>query len=439
MAKQNLSQSLVLAVRDESANCKNFDFTVSAALMKQETDRAARNFAGYVALPGFRRGKAPAAMIVKRYEKELKDELKRVIMGAAFERLTDGEKYEIVFCRMPEEAELKIDGEYKFTLRADLAPAIKDFEYKGIAVSVPEASVAEKELDERVAQYRKMYSEFAEITEPAAKEDMLKVDYTSDFELPEGADKSLERQVKAEGNYLWLAEPEYIPGSVKALTGAEAGKEYEFDAEYPADYRDAALAGRKVHYKVKVVNVQRRKELSDEELAAKMRLENVGKLREMLAGGMKAEAEAKRREAVRDAVYAEIDRAAGEFELPPTLLEAETEEALQRMAQNSVRSEADAEEFKKNLDAKRAEAKEEASKKLRRSLIFRKIAKLEKITVTPKEVDQEIETMSRYYRKKPAELRALMERNGAIEELQNEIQNNKVWNFVADAAKVAAK
>ena len=93
MAKQNLSQSLVLAVRDESANCKNFDFTVSAAQMKQETERAARSFAGYVALPGFRRGKAPAAMIVKRYEKELKDELKHVIMGAAFERLTDGEKY----------------------------------------------------------------------------------------------------------------------------------------------------------------------------------------------------------------------------------------------------------------------------------------------------------------------------------------------------------
>ena len=190
---------------------------------------------------------------------------------------------------------------------------------------------------------------------------------------------------------------------------------------------------------VKVINVQRRKELGDEELASKMRLENVGKLREMLAGGMKAEAEAKRREAVREAVYAEIDRAAGEFELPPTLLEAETEEALQRMAQNSVRTEADAEAFKKDLDAKRTEAKSEASKKLRRTLIFRKIAKLEKITVTPKEVDQEIETMSRYYRKKPAELRALMEKNGAIEELQNEIQNNKVWNFVADAAKVAAK
>ena len=143
--------------------------------------------------------------------------------------------------------------------------------------------------------------------------------------------------------------------------------------------------------------------------------------------------------ATMEAVYAELDKAAGEFALPPTLLEAETEDALQRMARETVRSDADADAFKKDLDARRAEAGKEAAQKLRRSLIFRKIAKLENITVSPKEVDQEIEAMSRYYRKKPAELRAVMEKNGAIEELRNEIRNNKVWNFVADAAKVATK
>ena len=100
MAKQTLSQNLELAVREESANCKNFDFTVSAELMKKETARAAQAFAGYVAVPGFRRGKAPAAMIAKRYEKELKDELKRIFTGAAFERLTDGEKYDVVMSDM---------------------------------------------------------------------------------------------------------------------------------------------------------------------------------------------------------------------------------------------------------------------------------------------------------------------------------------------------
>ena len=320
-------------------------------------------------------------------------------------------------------------------MQIDLAPQIADFEYNGLEVDVPAAEVDEKELNDRVEQYRKMYAEFTEVNEAAVKEDMLKVDYTSDFALPEGAEPSLVRQVKADATFLWLAEPEYIPGCVAALTGAEAGKEYTFDSVYPADYREAALAGKTVKYTVKVVNVQRRKDLTDDELAAKLRLDSIDKLRDMLKGGLQAEADGKRREAVRNAVYEKISAAVGEFELPAGLLEAETSEALQRKAQEIVKSEADAEEFKKNLEEKRAEAKVEASAKLRRELVFRKIAKLENITVSAAEVDREIEMMSRYYRKKPAELRSLMEKNGAIEALQSEILNNKVWDFVADAVK----
>ena len=435
MAKQTLSQALELVVREDGALCRNCDFTVAADRMKSETSIAAQAFANYVAVPGFRRGKAPEAMIVKRFEGDLKDELKRRFMAAAFERLSDGEKLEVVYCRMPEESALELGKEYKFTLRIDLAPQIADFEYKGLEVEVPAAEIDEKELNDRVEQYRKMYAEFAEVSEPAAKEDMLKVDYTSDFELPEDASASLTRQVKADATFLWLAEPEYLPGCVAALTGAEAGKEYTFDSVYPADYREAALAGKTVKYTVKVVNVQRRKDLTDDELAAKLRLDSIDKLRDMLKSGLQAEAEGKRREAVRTAVYEKISAAVGEFELPPGLLEAETDEALQRKAQETVKSEADAEEFKKNLEENRAAAKVEASAKLRRELVFRKIAKAENITVSAAEVDREIEMMSRYYRKKPAELRSIMEKNGAIEALQSEILNNKVWDFVADAVK----
>ena len=435
MAKQTLSQALDLAVREDGALCRICDFTVAADRMKSETSIAAQAFANYVAVPGFRRGKAPEAMIVKRFENDLKDELKRRFMAAAFERLSDGEKFEVVYCRMPEESALELGKEYKFTLRIDLAPQIADFEYKGLEVDVPAVEVDEKELNDRVEQYRKMYAEFAEVSEPAAKEDMLKVDYTSDFELPEDASASLTRQVKADATFLWLAEPEYLPGCVAALTGAEAGKEYTFDSVYPADYREAALAGKTVKYTVKVVNVQRRKDLTDDELAAKLRLDSIDKLREMLKSGLQAEADGKRREAIRTAVYEKISAAVGDFELPAGLLEAETDEALQRKAQETVKSEADAEEFKKNLEENRAAAKVEASAKLRRDLVFRKIAKAENITVTAAEVDREIEMMSRYYRKKPAELRSIMEKNGAIEALQSEILNNKVWNFVADAVK----
>ena len=95
MAKQTLSQALELAVREDGALGRFCDFTVTVDRVKAETSIAAQAFANYVAVPGFRRGKAPEAMIVKRFENDLKDELKRRFMSAAFERLSDGEKLEV--------------------------------------------------------------------------------------------------------------------------------------------------------------------------------------------------------------------------------------------------------------------------------------------------------------------------------------------------------
>ena len=117
------------------------------------------------------------------------------------------------------------------------------------------------------------------------------------------------------------------------------------------------------------------------------------------------------------------------------MLEAETDEALQRKAQETVKSEADAEEFKKNLDEHKKTAEENAKKSLRRSLILRKIARLEKIAVTNEEMDQQIAVMSSYYGYKPKELRANLEKSGNIDELHFNMLSAKVLQFVADNIK----
>lgn len=67
----------------------------------------------------------------------------------------------------------------------------------------------------------------------AQKGDMLKVTYESDFVLPENAPASLQRAVKSEESWIWLSEPEQIPGVLAALTGAKKDGEYTFKAEFP--------------------------------------------------------------------------------------------------------------------------------------------------------------------------------------------------------------
>jgi trigger factor len=282
--------------------------------------------------------------------------------------------------------------------------------------------------------YRSMYGSYADVEGAAQAEDMLKVDYKGDVELPEDASASLKRQIEATDAFMWLNEPENIPGCIKAMTGAEVGKEYNFTAEYPADYRDAALAGKSVNYTVKVSAIQRRKQLTDAELVERTASESIEALRENIRKGLEMDAKNQQRRNAAEAVYAKLDEMAGEFALPEALVENEIQKLLQQKAREEVKSEEDAEKFKAAIADYRAAVEEDAKKAVRRTLILRQAAKLENITVSDEEMEAQLQMMSRYYGCKPRELRDMLEKSGAVDELRVDIVNGKVLDKLTEAA-----
>ena len=382
MSNSKLSDNLTMSCREEKACSKEFLFVADKKIVKNELQSILKEFSQMVVIPGFRKGKAPAQMLIKRYNSEVMGEMQRKLYGAAFEKVTADKSLDIVSCGNPQEvAPLKLDDEYSFAITFDLAPEIELPEYKGIEVEAAPVKVAKKDIDKQIDHYRNMYATYTDIETPAEAEDMLKVSYTSDFELAEDASASLKRQVLAESNWLWLNEPELIPGAIKALTGAEKDKEYEFEAKYPQDYRDTELAGKNIEYKVKVLNVQRRKSLTDEEVVEKMKFESVAKMREMFETVAKNEAEKAREAEISQKTYDILDKKIKKFGLPVNILNGEIQNALHRMAQG-VKSEEEAEVFKKDMDAHKKEAEKEAKKKLRKTFIMRKIAELEKFPLS---------------------------------------------------------
>ena len=104
------------------------------------------------------------------------------------------------------------------------------------------------------------------------------------------------------------------------------------------------------------------------------------------------------------------------------------------IARDTVKSEEDAEKFKKEIDAHRAEAEKAARAALRKTFLLRKIARLEKITLDQKEVDAQLRDMSHYYGYKEKEFRDMLEKNGGMDDLQLDLINAKVLNQLAEAA-----
>ncbi len=433
MAKK-LSESIVVEVKETGACVKVFEFKVSADVAKSESGKVLNYIAGVAQLPGFRPGKAPQGLVSKKYAAEIAEELRNRFVGAAVEKIEADKEQDLLSLRFKDMGEFKAGEEFAFSMEAVIAPEINIADYKSVKVEVPADAVEAAAIDERLDMYRSMYGSYADVDGAAQAEDMLKVDYKGDFELPEDASASLKRQIEATDAFMWLNEPENIPGCIKAMTGAEVGKEYNFTAEYPADYREAALAGKSVNYTVKVSAVQRRKQLTDDELVERTASGSIDALRENIRKGLEMDAKNKQRRDAAEAVYAKLDAMAGEFTLPEALVENEVQKLLQQKAREIVKSEEDAEKFKAELADHRAAVEDDAKKAVRRTLILRQAAKLENVTVGDEELEAQMQMMSRYYGCKPRELRDMLEKSGAIDELRVDIINGKVLEKLTDAA-----
>ena len=433
MAKK-LVDSIQMEVRSTQPCRKEFDFVVPADAVKAETDRTISEFSYAVAIPGFRQGKAPAGLIKSKYAPQIKEELQRRIIYTAYEMASRDESLDIISCGLEGDPKVEFGAEFKFTLGADVAPEFELGDYKSIKVELPLDAVTDEQVEERVKFYRTMYGNYADVDDAAQKEDMLKVNYHSDFELPEDASASLKRQAAAENTFIWLSEPETIPGCIAALTGAKKDGEYTFEAKYPDDYRETALAGKTVKYTVNVLGIQRRNELNDEELAEKARVKSIDEFRDMIRKAMEQENEAKRKNEAADAVYKKLSELAGEFPLPPNVLQAEIQKELQQIARETVKSEEDAEKFKAELEQHKKTAEANATASLRRTFLLRKVAKAEGIKLDRAEVDAQLRDMSRYYGYKEKDFRNMLEKNGGMDELQLDIMNAKVLNQLVEAA-----
>ena len=158
-----LVDSIQMEVRSTQPCRKEFDFTVPADVVKGETANTLREIAAQVSLPGFRPGKAPVGLIRSKFENELKDELQRKLIYAAFELAGKDEANDIVTCGVEGKPELKFDEEFKFTIGADVAPEFEVGDYKSVKVEIPVDAVTDEQVEERVKFYRSAYGNYTEV------------------------------------------------------------------------------------------------------------------------------------------------------------------------------------------------------------------------------------------------------------------------------------
>ena len=352
-----------------------------------------------VKLKGFRPGKVPMAHLRKMYGKsfmaeivqEIVNETPRSVIADRKER--SAMQPEIAMTEDAGEADKVLNGQsdFKFTLSYETLPEFELKETSGIKIERPVVEIADEEVEEQV----KRIADSARTYEPkdgeAADGDRVTMDFVGkiDGEAFEGG--------SATDSNLVLGSKQFIPGFEDQLVGAKAGEERKVNVIFPEDYGAAHLAGKEAVFDVTVKEVAAptSQEL-DDEVAKKLGLESIERLREIVRGQIESQYGQATRQKVKRQLLDQLDESY-DFVLPERLVEAEFTNIWNQVESELQRSGKSFEDEGTTEEKAREEYRRLAERRVRLGLVLSEIGAKNNVQVSDEELQRALFEQVRRY------------------------------------------
>ncbi|MEO8092525.1 MAG: trigger factor [bacterium] len=407
---------------------------IPAAEVAKRMDAAARELAGEMRLPGFRKGKVPTELVVQRIGRDaVLEQALRSALGEWYERALIDAGVAPVGEPKLDVAELPGPGEdLAFSIEVGVTPTATLGEYKGLEVGKGEPEVSEEAIQGELDRLREGFASLEPVDRAAAEGDLVSIDFKGvvdgeAFDGGEGRDQLVE-----------LGSGSLVEGFEAGLIGASGGEEHEIEATFPDDYRAQELAGKQATFAVTVNEVREKSlpDLDDSFAAEASEFETLDELRGEISGriahALSHRVEDEFREA---AVNAAAD--AAQVEIPEEIVRARAADTWERverqLAARGVSPDAYLQMQGKTRDELVAEAEPEAERSLRREATLAAVAEAEEIEVSdsdllaalgPGEGDED-----------PAKLLARLREGGRDQLLREDVRLRKAADVIVESAK----
>jgi trigger factor len=395
---------------------------------------AARALGRNMRVPGFRAGKAPAPVVIKRVGRDaVLDEAVRDSIGAWYSAAIDAAAIVPVGEPQLDMGELPGQGQpLTFSIEIGVRPTATLGEYKGLEVGKREPGADDEAVSAEVERLRERSGRLETVERAAAEGDFVVMDYlgTLDgvaFAGGEGRDQMVE-----------LGSGRLVPGFEEQLTGASAGEERTVKVTFPDDYGAAELAGQEAEFAVTVKEIKA-KELPelDDELAAEAGFDTLDELRddirERLAEGEEQRIEAEFREAVLDSAVA-----GAEIDVPAALVEARARELWDQML-HSLSHQGISKEMYLQISGRSEEdivedGKADAEKQLKREAVLAAVVEAEGIDPSEEQVLAALEEAAPSESTSAKKLLERMRSAGRLDTFKAELANREALDLLAASA-----
>lgn len=389
-----------MAVKTEEIekNLSKITFEVSAEDFEKAINRAYKKNVNKFNIPGFRKGKAPKAVIEKYYtEAVFYDEAINDVLPVAYETAAKESGLDIVAKPEIDVEDIKKGSPVVFTALVTTKPEVALGEYKGIEIEKVDYTVTDEEVDNDIKASQQKNARLVSVDDRAVEQgDIVVLDFDGSVDGVhfDGG--------KGEGYELEIGSNTFIPGFEEQLVGVKIDESVDVKVTFPEDYHASDLAGKDAVFECVVHEIKVRElpeldddfasEVSEFDTMDEFRADVRKKLEEKAADRAKTETENK----VLDKV---VENAT--VDIPDAMVEAQIDNMIsdfaQRLSYQGMSLDTYMQYTGQDMDAMRSQFKDRAKKQTLTSLVVEAIAKAEGIEANPEEVEMQLVDMSKKY------------------------------------------
>ena len=417
--------------------------TLSAAATAEEVQEMRKKlltrYGRNARVAGFRPGKAPASVLLKHYGKEIEESVKEQVADEAQQKMFEENKELKVLNFSDMEVEEVEGGAYEVHSNLTLLPTFDLPEYEGIEVTEESTEVSDEEVQDALQKFAESSATREPVERAATENDTVVMDFKTSVEgkpTAEYCGKSVGFMEGREGYRLSLTDT-FVPELSAGLVGAAPGEHRDITAKLSDNFPVTELQGKEIQFAcdVKQVLEKRVPEITAELFNGVMPGKSLDEVREEVRKNIKTSKEqaneASKADQITDKLADQLD-----FPLPDSLVESETEGALQRKVYAAMQ--AGNFDASKNPDGLRDEARKDAARSLRVYFALQEIAAKENISVSDYELMAEITRMAQ--RDRESNVKAYirnLQKQRRIMGIRLSLVTSKVMDLLVKKAKVA--
>ena len=376
---------------------------------------------------GFRKGKAPIAMVAKNADPAALSE--ETLNSAVSKAIADAYTENNLMPLDRPEVEIKkfVPGDtLEFTAESDILPEVKLGDYKKLKSKREEAKVTAADVDEIIQRMQENFVERKAVKREAKRGDEVIIDFTGkkdDVAFEGGSAKDYALQ---------LGDGQFIPGFEDGIVGHKAGETFSLDLTFPKDYHAKDMAGQKVVFDVtlRTVNELTLPEVNDEFAAKCGPFTDVKELKSDIKREIAAQKEREATEKLKDALVSELTEIS-KVALPELLIEDQMRSIEQDMMQNlmyrsvTLESYLETQKFTDRDDWLKREVRPAAEKRVKAGLILAELSKVLEIDISRDELAAQIEQMKLQYGAKDAKVAKQLENPDVHRDIANRMITDK--------------